>query len=92
MEASMPTQKFETIKLAYELTVDVTNLSDLQRAFEKAVPGSAKRDAIFSEVKAMHEYAKARLEGECLAHMNIARKKLQELYKLGEAEDPAAKR
>ena len=40
------------------------------------------REAVFDKMKAMHRLATARLEGEALAHMNIARKKLQELYKL----------
>ena len=84
METTMPTQQqqSETIKVTFELTLETTELPALKKAFIKARAGSAEREAIFAQIKAMHEYAKTRLDGECLAYMNIAKKRLQELYRL----------
>jgi hypothetical protein len=82
LEDIMPTQRVEAISVSFKLDVDVTDLAQLQAAFEKAVPGSAKRDAIHSQMKAMYDYASGRLEGEMTAYMNIARKKLKDLYRL----------
>lgn len=78
----MPTQKLEKIDLSFGVELDVTEVAELQAAFELAPPGSARRDAIYTKVKSMFDQASARLEGEMMAHMNIARQKLKALYKL----------
>lgn len=78
----MDTQKIEKLSVAFELDLDVTEIDQLKLAFEQATPGSAKRDAIFSRLKGMYEYASGRLDGELLAHGNIAKKKLKDIFKL----------
>ena len=82
MEAYLPTQKIEKLSVTFDLEFEVTEIEKLQEAFAKATPGSANRDAIYSKLKGMYDYAVGRLDGELLAHGNIARKKLKELFKL----------
>ena len=74
--------KTETITVTFGVELDVTDLAKLQDAFEKASPGSAYREDIYSKLKAMRDHASARLEGEMAAHMTIARNKIKNLYAL----------
>jgi len=74
--------KTETITVTFGVELDVTNLAKLQDEFEKSSPGSAHREGIYSQLKAMRDHASARLEGEMAAHMTIARKKIKTLYAL----------
>jgi hypothetical protein len=75
----MATQK---ITVSFDVEIDVEDLNRLRSEFNKAKPGSAKREAIFDSVKSRHTGSIARLEGELLAHGNIARQKLKQLYEL----------
>lgn len=78
----MSTQK---ITVSYEIDVEVDDLSNLRKEFERSVPGSHRRAMIYELCKQRRQRAIARLEGEAIAHLNIGKRKLDDLFKLDNA-------
>lgn len=82
----LDTPKQEEVQTRIEVTfgvdIDLTDLNTAKAALEKLRPATVEYSVAWDHLKAKHAHFLGRLEGECMAYMNIAKAKAKELYGL----------
>jgi hypothetical protein len=78
----MSDHKSERISVAFHVDIDMGPLLEDQEALSNLRPATVEYTAVWDRIKARHAYFTGRLEGECMAYMNIAKAQAKKLYGL----------
>jgi hypothetical protein len=62
------------------LDINMVEVNAVKTKLANLRPGSAEYCTAFDELMRLRKYYSGRLEGECTAYMNIARKQLKETF------------
>lgn len=69
----------ERIDVAFSVDIDMDRVSELKNKLGKLHQGTFDYCQVYDELKELHKQFLERLEGTCLAHMNIARDDLKRI-------------
>ena len=70
----------QRIQVSFVVDVDVEALARVKKTIEGLRPGSADYCVAWDELKTLRQYHEGRLDGECAAYMNIAKKQIEEIF------------
>ena len=68
-------QTDDHIRVSFSVNIDLTTLSELKIALDNTVQGTVECSVAWDNINNYYKYLMKRLDGECLAYMNIAKEK-----------------
>lgn len=71
------------IDVQFGVSLGAEQIDALKQRLEKLRVGSVEYSATYDELLKLKKHYEARLEGECMAYMNIARRQLKEAFEVG---------
>jgi hypothetical protein len=66
-----------SINVSFSVDIDLSNLNKLKFALDNSVQGTVECSIAWDNLNHYYNYLIKRLDGECLAYMNIAKKNLK---------------
>lgn len=68
------------LDVQFGVEINMVEVNTIKDRLERLRPGTAEYSTVFDELLSLRKYYGGRLEGECAAYMNIARKQLKETF------------
>lgn len=64
----------------FGVEINMVEVNTIKERLGKMRPGTVEYSAAYDELLSLRKYYSGRLEGECVAYMNIARRQLKETF------------
>lgn len=68
------------LDVQFGVEISMVEVNAIKDKLAQLRPGTAEYSTVFDELLSLRKYYGGRLEGECAAYMNIARKRLKETF------------